>query len=205
MIPSYRQAFNAAWTAAGHQRLLDTLARACGGPLSFAVSETPCFFERGFIDGLANTGVELVQQLDSNMTAAGRGQPGRARTVRRSERRSGAAFPGRGLRLDPDAGWPHRAATGGTAGVPLAVRPAAPARRDLSQHLWVAGLARLLSGRPRRHVLRRPGRQRHPRRARSRRSGADGDRASQAEDVAGLRRHRAGVGRAGGGHVGGAA
>jgi len=69
MLPSYRQAFNAAWTAAGHQRLLDTLARACGGPLSFAVSETPCFFERGFIDGLANTGVELVQQLDSNMTA----------------------------------------------------------------------------------------------------------------------------------------
>ena len=33
------------------------------------MSETPCFFERGFIDGLAGTGIELIQQLDSNMAA----------------------------------------------------------------------------------------------------------------------------------------
>jgi hypothetical protein len=69
MIPSRRAAFNAAWTPAGHDRLQASLARACGAPPPFPVSETPCFFERGFIDGLARTGAELIQQLDSNVAA----------------------------------------------------------------------------------------------------------------------------------------
>lgn len=69
MIPSLRRAFNDAWTPAGHQRLLGALANACGAVPEFPVSETPCFFERGFIDGLANTGMELIHQLDSNVAA----------------------------------------------------------------------------------------------------------------------------------------
>jgi hypothetical protein len=69
MIASHRRAFNEAWTPAGHQQLLATLGKACGAPPTFPVSETPCFVERQFIDSLANTGIELVQQLDSNVAA----------------------------------------------------------------------------------------------------------------------------------------
>ena len=69
MIPSLRRSFNDAWTPAGYQRLLGTLSQACGVAPGFPVSETPCFFERGFIDGLAATGMELVRQLDSNIAA----------------------------------------------------------------------------------------------------------------------------------------
>jgi hypothetical protein len=35
MVPSLRQSFNEAWTAAGYERLLAALGRAAGTPLEF--------------------------------------------------------------------------------------------------------------------------------------------------------------------------
>lgn len=69
MIPSRRRAFNESWTEAGYQRLLGLLGAAAGAPPEFPVSETPCFFSRAFLQGVADTGVELVRQLGANPVA----------------------------------------------------------------------------------------------------------------------------------------
>jgi hypothetical protein len=69
MIPARRQAFNEAWTEAQYERLLSIVAGAAGTTPQFAISETPCFFTREFIDRLARIGADLVRQLDGNPAA----------------------------------------------------------------------------------------------------------------------------------------
>ena len=69
MIPALRRAFNAGWTEERYGALLETVAAHAGGPLQFPIAETPCFFERAFIDRLAETGRRLVEQLDENPAA----------------------------------------------------------------------------------------------------------------------------------------
>ncbi len=63
MIPELRRLFNAEFTSAKYQRFLDGLNRACGTPVQFRVSETPCFFPRALLDRMAAYGRELVNQL----------------------------------------------------------------------------------------------------------------------------------------------
>jgi hypothetical protein len=69
MIRARRQAFNESWTPAHYDRLLSLLTGAAGTAPGFPVSETPCFFGRRFIDDLARTGAELIQQFGDNHTA----------------------------------------------------------------------------------------------------------------------------------------
>jgi hypothetical protein len=70
MITARRRAFNQAWTPEGYERLHALIGEAAGARPEFPVAETPCFFERGFIDGLARTGADLIHQLDRNPAAA---------------------------------------------------------------------------------------------------------------------------------------
>jgi hypothetical protein len=69
MIPARRQAFNQAWTQAQYERVLAILTETAGSAPGFPISETPCFFTRAFIDDLAKTGADLIQQLDTNPAA----------------------------------------------------------------------------------------------------------------------------------------
>lgn len=79
MIPARRRAFNEAWTEQGYQRLLAEVSKAAGVLPAFPVAETPVFFTRAFIDGLAATGAELVRQLErpTLMAAANQAVPER--------------------------------------------------------------------------------------------------------------------------------
>lgn len=69
MIASRRQAFNQAWSEARYQRLLAIVSDISGSPLQFPIAETPCFFTRPFMDELAQTGAELITQLENNPAA----------------------------------------------------------------------------------------------------------------------------------------
>jgi hypothetical protein len=69
MIPHLRRAFNERWTPGQYATLLDLLAAQAGGAPAFPVSETPCFFERGFIEDLAETGRQLVEQINADPAA----------------------------------------------------------------------------------------------------------------------------------------
>ena len=69
MIAARRQAFNQAWNETQYERLLSILAEAAGSAPQFPISETPCFFTRDFIDGLAQTGGHLLRQLEGNPAA----------------------------------------------------------------------------------------------------------------------------------------
>jgi hypothetical protein len=69
MIAARRDAFNTAWTGEQYDRLLAILAGTAGSVPGFPVAETPCFFTRSFMDGLADTGAELIQQLEANPAA----------------------------------------------------------------------------------------------------------------------------------------
>jgi hypothetical protein len=60
MIAALRERFNREWTPERHARLLARLAERTGVPLSFTLSETPCFFPAAILDEMAATGVELV-------------------------------------------------------------------------------------------------------------------------------------------------
>jgi hypothetical protein len=80
MIAGRRQAFNQAWTEAQYERLMATITEAGGVTPQFPLAETPCFFTRAFMDDLAQTGADLVTQLDGNpaaMAAADRMVPDR--------------------------------------------------------------------------------------------------------------------------------
>jgi hypothetical protein len=66
MIPSLRQEFNANFTPAKYQRLLQVMAERCGTPVQFRVSETPCFFPKSLLDQLAQYGDELIHQLETS-------------------------------------------------------------------------------------------------------------------------------------------
>jgi hypothetical protein len=66
MIPELRQRFNAEFTPEKYRRLLDGLHAACGAPVKFRVSETPCFFPAPLLERMALHGRELVSQLLAN-------------------------------------------------------------------------------------------------------------------------------------------
>jgi len=63
MIPALRSDFNTRFTSEKYQRLLQRMAARCGAPIQFRVCETPCFFEKKMLDGMAEDGKELIRQL----------------------------------------------------------------------------------------------------------------------------------------------
>ncbi|MDH4063706.1 MAG: hypothetical protein OEW19_04845 [Acidobacteriota bacterium] len=65
MIPARRRSFNEAWTEERYRGMLASVSVTAGAVPGFPVSETPVFFTRSFIDGLAATGAELIRQLES--------------------------------------------------------------------------------------------------------------------------------------------
>ena len=72
MIPALRQQFNEQWTPEKYAALNEALARDCGGPIPFRVSETMVFFERSLLERMARYGQELVAQIvdDAHYLAA---------------------------------------------------------------------------------------------------------------------------------------
>jgi len=66
MIPALREKFNRDFTAEKYQSFLQSLSRACGTPIEFRVSETPCFVPKALLDRMAQYGIELVKQLLSS-------------------------------------------------------------------------------------------------------------------------------------------
>jgi hypothetical protein len=63
MIPALREEFNRNYTPQKYQSFLDSLAKACGTPIGFRVSETPVFVPKALLDQMAQYGRELVSQL----------------------------------------------------------------------------------------------------------------------------------------------
>lgn len=63
VIPHLRSDFNRRFTPAKYQRMLELLARRCGEPVPFRVSETPCFFEKQLLQEAATAGTEMIRQL----------------------------------------------------------------------------------------------------------------------------------------------
>ena len=68
MLQPYRDQFNANFTPAKYSKLLYRLNRLTRTTIEFRVAETPCFFSRVLIDGLAETGATLTRQLLNNPT-----------------------------------------------------------------------------------------------------------------------------------------
>jgi len=66
MIPSLRQQFNASFTPAKYRSFLRRVDEACGTPVQFRLSETPCFFPKPLLDQMASDGQELIRQLVDN-------------------------------------------------------------------------------------------------------------------------------------------
>lgn len=69
MLPALRSAFNASWTDTRYRDLILRLEQRTGATLDFPISETPCFFPRGLIDSLADTGAALIDQILDNPDA----------------------------------------------------------------------------------------------------------------------------------------
>jgi hypothetical protein len=65
MIPTLRKRFNASFTPAKYQTILQVMADRCGTPVEFRISETPCFFPQALLDQMAQYGKELIHQLDN--------------------------------------------------------------------------------------------------------------------------------------------
>ena len=63
MIPALREEFNRNYTPQKYQNFLDSLAKACGTPIGFRVTETPVFVPKSLLDQMAQYGRELVTQL----------------------------------------------------------------------------------------------------------------------------------------------
>jgi hypothetical protein len=66
MVPALREEFNRNFTPQKYQDFLDSLAKTCGTPITFRVSETPCFTPKALLDQMAQYGHELVMQLLTN-------------------------------------------------------------------------------------------------------------------------------------------
>jgi hypothetical protein len=66
MIPSYRQAFNAAFTPEKYQRLRREMTARCGMEVPFALCETPCFFPAPLVERMGEDGKALIRQLVDN-------------------------------------------------------------------------------------------------------------------------------------------
>ena len=66
MIPSHRQAFNAAFSQARYEAYVRDLERRAGTELHFHLSETPCFFPASLMRTLKNVSLEFLHQLLDN-------------------------------------------------------------------------------------------------------------------------------------------
>jgi len=66
MIPSYRHAFNAAFTQDKYNRLRRELTARCGMEVPFATSETPCFIPNALSKRMGEDGKALIRQLVDN-------------------------------------------------------------------------------------------------------------------------------------------
>jgi hypothetical protein len=66
MIPSYRHAFNAAFTPEKYQRLRREMTARCGMEVPFALCETPCFFPAPLVERMGEDGKALIRQLVDN-------------------------------------------------------------------------------------------------------------------------------------------
>ena len=66
MVPSFRHAFNERFSDRQYHELLAALARDCGVPIEFRISETPCFFPAAVLDRFAAVAGELIGQLLGN-------------------------------------------------------------------------------------------------------------------------------------------
>jgi hypothetical protein len=63
MIPALREEFNRNYTPQKYEAFLGSLAQVSGTPITFRVSETPCFVPKALLDQMAVYGSELVMQL----------------------------------------------------------------------------------------------------------------------------------------------
>ncbi len=63
MIPSRRRRFNSDFTPEKYQAFLRQIDEACGTHVQFRLCETPCFFPKPLIDGMARDGQDLIRQL----------------------------------------------------------------------------------------------------------------------------------------------
>ena len=63
MIPNLRQDFNRRFTHNKYGNLLEALARRCGEPVPFRVSETPCFIPKALLEMMVSAGEEMIRQL----------------------------------------------------------------------------------------------------------------------------------------------
>ena len=63
MISAYRQAFNAAFTDDRYRAFRAELERRAGVPVTFHVSETPCFFPEALIADLTSAALAMVSDL----------------------------------------------------------------------------------------------------------------------------------------------
>jgi hypothetical protein len=66
MIPFLRKQFNASFTPDKYQVFLRRIDDACGTHVQFRLSETPCFFPKSLLEGMAEDGKELIRQLVEN-------------------------------------------------------------------------------------------------------------------------------------------
>jgi hypothetical protein len=66
MIPSFRLAFNAAFSPGKYRVFRRELASRCGMEVPFQVSETPCFFPSELVLRLGEDGKALIRQLVDN-------------------------------------------------------------------------------------------------------------------------------------------
>ncbi|HEX8027201.1 MAG TPA: hypothetical protein VF491_02010, partial [Vicinamibacterales bacterium] len=69
MIPKLRSEFNESWTDAKFRDLIRRLELRTGATLGFPISATPCFFPRSLMTSLAETGIDLVNQILGNADA----------------------------------------------------------------------------------------------------------------------------------------
>jgi hypothetical protein len=69
LIPKLRSEFNESWTDAKFRDLIRRLELRTGATLGFPISETPCFFPRSLMTSLAETGIDLVNQILGNADA----------------------------------------------------------------------------------------------------------------------------------------
>jgi len=63
MIPGHRATFNASFTDERYRAFVAELARRCGVPIDFRLSETPCFFPQDLIRDLARAALAMVTDL----------------------------------------------------------------------------------------------------------------------------------------------
>jgi hypothetical protein len=66
MIPGLRRQFNHNFTPEKYQTFLRRIDDICGTHVQFRLSETPCFFPKELIDGMARDGEALIRQLVDN-------------------------------------------------------------------------------------------------------------------------------------------